>query len=355
MEKLKNLWLHTGVKSAARQLVLMSCAILVSTVFLALTGFYPLAILRGLAISLTDDLAGTIRWSAPLILSGLAVCVTFKAEIFNLGIDGQIYLGAAAAAFVALYLPVSGSPLGLVVVFAAAALAGMLFAMIPALLKIYLDTNEVVSTLLLNFVAALFIDYLVSGPMREEGAMVALNASAIIPENLWLPRLGVFHPSAANVGIYIALILALVMTFFFYKTTLGFEIKMTGANRRFAQYSGIKPNIITLKTFAISGGIAGIVGAIEVTAIQRRLISGFNPGLGFDGIVVSLLAGNNPLGVVFSGAFFGALRNGGINMERLTDVPSAGTEIVMGIVILTISANFVLPRLIRKGKEAREG
>ena len=353
MEKLKNLRMYAAARPALRQLMLMAIALLIATLFLALTGFDPLAILRGIYGSLTNDLAGTIRWSTPLILSGLAICVTFKAGIFNLGVDGQIALGAVAATFVALHLPVGNGVVGLILIFAAAILAGMLFALIPALLKVFLDANEVVSTLLLNFVAALFVDYLVAGPMREPGAMVQMNASAFIPEQFWLPRLALFHPSAANVGVYFALILALIIAFCFKKTTLGFDIKMTGANRKFAEYGGIRPGLVILKTFAISGGIAGIIGAIEVTAIQRRLLSGFNPDFGFDGIVVSLLAGNNPLGVIFSGAFFGALRNGGINMERQTDVPSAVTEIVMGIIILTIGANFVLPKLWKKLKKDR--
>ena len=350
MEKMRSLRLCAGMKSALRQVMLMAAALLMATIFLAVTGFDPFAILRGIHGSLTRDLAGTIRWSAPLILAGLAVCVTFKAEIFNLGVNGQIYLGATAATATALYLPFQNGTLGLIVIFLAAATAGMLFALIPALLKVFLDTNEVVSTLLLNFIAALFVDYLVAGPMREPAVVAQMNASAHIPENVWLPRLAAFHPSPANIGIYMALILALLMAFCFAKTTLGFDIKTTGANRRFAEYSGIKPNLVILKTFAISGGIAGIIGAIEITAVQRRLLAGINPGFGFDGIVVSLLAANNPLGVIVSGAFFGALRNGGINMERMTDVPSAVTEIVMGIIILTISAHFVVPRLWKRLK-----
>lgn len=341
----------SGFKIALRQLLLIMAALLAATIFLAVTGFDPFAIIRGIYGSLTNDLAGTIRWATPLILAGIAVSVTFKAEIFNLGIDGQIYLGAAAATFVALYLPVNNGVFGLILIFSAATIAGMLFALIPALLKIYFETNEVVSTLLLNFLAVLFIDFLVAGPMREPGAMVQMNASAFIPENVWLPRLAFFHPSLANVGVYMAIIVALVTAFIFLKTTLGFEIKMTGANNKFAEYSGIKPKLVILKTFAMSGAIAGIIGAIEVTAIQRRLLAGFNPGFGFDGIVVSLLAYNNPLGIIFSGAFFGALRNGGINMERMTDVPSAVTEIVMGFIILTISANFIMPKLFRRFKK----
>jgi simple sugar transport system permease protein len=331
------------LRTVARQVGMIAAALVLATIFLRLSGYDALAIARGLAAGVTSDIAGTVRWATPLILSGLAVCVTFKAEIFNLGVDGQLCAGASAAAAAALYLPIHGGFTGITVVFICAMAAGAAFAVVPALLKVFLDTSEVVSTLLLNFIATLFVEYLVSGPMRDTSVGVNLNASPIIPEAVFLPRLQYLQPSAANVGIYMALATAALMTFCFYKTTLGFEIKIVGANEGLASYSGIRSRRTTVLVMAISGAISGMIGAIEVTAIQHRLMAGFNPGLGFDGIVVSLLANNNPIGVVLSGAFFGALRNGGINMERLTDVPSAVTEIVMAIIIITISARVILP------------
>lgn len=137
----------------------------------------------------------------------------------------------------------------------------------------------------------------------------------------------------------------MVMGFIFYKTTLGHEIKIVGANRTLAKYAGMNPNRSVFQVMIMSGAIAGMIGAIEVLAIQHRLLAGFNPGFGFDGIVVSLLANNNPFGVLFSGLFFGALINGGINMERATDVPSAVTDIVMAIIIIIVAANFAIPRV----------
>ena len=136
-----------------------------------------------------------------------------------------------------------------------------------------------------------------------------------------------------------------------YFNALGHEIKLVGANSEFARYAGINPKLTIVKCMCMSGAIAGIIGAIEVTAVQHRLITGFNPDLGFNGIVVSLLAGNNPVGVVFSGIFFGALKNGGTNMERFTGVPSAISSIVEGIIILIICANFTF-KFIRKRKKA---
>jgi len=347
----------TGVLSITlRQVCLIIVSLILASIALGVSGYEPLAIVKGIVNGLTSDIAGTVRWATPLILSGLAICVTYKAEVFNLGVDGQLYMGAAAGTAAALALPKGmNHVISLIIVFLAAIIAGALFAMIPALLKVFLDTNEVVSTLLLNFIAILFIEYLVNGPMMDRTAGTNLNASEVLPENTWLPRISFFDPSSANIGFYIAIVVMLLITFIFYKTTLGHEIKMVGSNPVLAKYAGMKPKRTILQVMAISGAIAGMVGAIEVTAVQHRLLSGFNPDFGFDGIVVSLLANNNPIGVVFSGIFFGALKNGGINMERLTDVPSAVTEIVMAIIIITISAKFVLPKLKPRVTAAKKG
>lgn len=341
--------IYSAAGMVVRQVGLIVIALILATLFLALSGYEPLAIINGITDGLTMDVAGTIRWAAPLILAGLAICVTYKAEVFNLGVDGQLYMGAAAAAAVAVNIPKSTNQvLSLVLIFFAAMAAGALFAMIPALMKVYLGTNEVVSTLLLNFVAALYIEYLVTGPLRDPKAGTNLNASAVLNKNTWLPRISFFKPSSANIGFYIAIIVMLILAFIFFKTAFGHEIKIVGSNPLLAKYAGMKPRKTILQVMAMSGAIAGIIGAVEVTAVQHRLLAGFNPDFGFNGIVVSLLANNNPIGVLFSGIFFGALKNGGINMERITDVPSAVTDIVTSIIFITISAKFVLPKLMRK-------
>ena len=348
--KLKKQVRTTGI-GLAKTVLLIVVALLLASVFLGVSGYNPMAILQGLYQSFTQDLAGTIRWSTAMVLAGLAVCVCYKAGIANLGVDGQLYLGATAATAVALQVQEGANQtLSLIEIFLAAAVAGMLFALIPALMKIYLNVNEVVSTLLLNFIGEDFVNYLVNGPFRDPTATTNLNASARFVESAWLPHLEAFEPSSANVGAYIAIVLVILVTIIFYRTTLGHEIKLVGANSEFARYSGINPKLTIVKCMCMSGAIAGIIGAIEVTAVQHRLITGFNPELGFKGIVVSLLAGNNPVGVVLSGIFFGALKNGGTNMERFTGVPSAISSIVEGIIILIICADFTI-RFVRKKKQ----
>ena len=349
-----NIWkkrIDGAARAIGRQLCMMLVAIAIVMLFLAVSGYSPLIVWQGLGRAFTRDLSGTIRWAAPMILAGIAICIPFKAQVYNLGVDGQIYLGAIAATWVALAFPPDCSPAALLLVFAAAVLAGAAFAMIPAVLNLYCNTDIVVTTLLLNFVGRYLTEFMAAEVMRDQEKITQVNASRTLPESLWLPKLAAFGNSSANVGIYIAVMVAILAAILFFKTTHGYEIKLVGSNASFARYGGIHSNRVLLKAMALSGGVAGIIGAIEVTATQHRLIAAFNPDIGFDGIGVALLANNNPLGVLISGVFFGGLKNSGNVMERVTDVPNIVTQIVMAIIILTISANMTVCRRKRK-KEA---
>lgn len=337
-----------AARSIGRQLCMMLVAIVIVMIFLAVSGYNPMTVWEGLGRAFSSNLSGTIRWATPMILAGIAICIPFKAQVFNLGVDGQIYLGAIAATWVALALPENSSPAGLILVFISAALAGAVFAMIPAVLNVYCNTDIVVTTLLLNFVGQYLTEFMAAEVMRDPEKITQVNASRTLPENLWLPKLSAFGNSSANAGIYVAVIVALVVAFLFFKTTHGYEIKIVGSNADFARYGGIRSDKIILKTMALSGMVAGIIGAIEVTGTQHRLIASFNPDIGFDGIVVSLLANNNPLGVLLSGFFFGGLTNSGNVMERVTEVPNIVTQIVMAIIILTISANITIRHIKRR-------
>ena len=344
-----------SLKLIGKQVAMTLIAVLMVMLFLAISGYSPDAVLIGLNRALTKDIAGSIRWAAPLMLAGIAVCIPFKAAVFNLGVDGQIYMGAVAAAAVMLALPEGMGKWALLAAFLAAMVAGALFALIAAAMKVYFNTDMIVSTLLLNFIAKLFVDYIAADVLRDADAAIQMNASKVFPESMWIPRLACFAPSSANAGIYIAVATALVAAFIFYKTTLGYEIKLVGTNPHFARYGGMNSNRVILKTMALSGAVAGLIGVIEVAAVQHRLLAGLNPSFGFDGIVVSLLANNNPLGVILTSFFFGVLKNGGNNMERLTEVPQVITQITMAIIIITVSSNIVIKKMKLRGRVKKNG
>ena len=334
--KLKKILTSHAFKAILRPIAMMILSIVVIMIFLGLSGYKPTTILVGLQRAFTKDISGTIRWATPMILAGIAVCIPFKAQVFNLGVDGQIYLGAIGATAVALALPPQTGAFGIILTFLVAALCGALFALIPAALNVFFGADMVVSTMMLNFIGELFASFMASVVMQDPEQITQMRASRMLPESMWLPRFASMKGSA-NIGIFIAVAIAVAAGFIFYKTTLGYEIKVVGTNPTFARYGGMKPNRVIFKTMALSGAVAGVIGAAEITAVQHRLISSFNPGIGFDGVVVALLASNNPLGVIASGFYFGALKNAGNVIKRVDSVPEVVTEIVMAIIILTIS------------------
>lgn len=334
----KGMMLAKNGKMLCRQIIIIVISLVVVSVIVAIAGFSPAVMLSGLLHGVTGDLGGAVRWSIPLIFTGLAASVAFKAEVFNLGIDGQLNMGALAGTWVALNLS-ERMPrgAGLLAIIAAGCLAGMVFALIPTLLYVRFKADLVVTTLLLNFVAQLLTDYAILGPLRPAGTASQAASTPKFSESFWLHKLGYLPNSNAHTGLYIAVAVAVIVWFVLKKTTTGYEIKLVGANPDTAQESGINVNFIIIKAMLLSGLIAGLAGAVEMTGVLHQFPKRFNDGLGFDGIVVAVLANNNPLGVLLSGAFFGALKNGAANLQRLTNIPRPMVEIIQATIILAVT------------------
>ena len=330
------------MKNLGKKLLLILLAMVVASLFLPFSGYDALAVFKGVWLGVTKDFSGTIRWMTPLLFTSISVCLSQRANLFNLGVDGQLYFGACAASFVALRL--TGLPPLLIILAAmfAGMFFGLLYAAIPALLQIYLGAYEVVTTLLMNFVAVQFTEWLVLGPLKPQ-EVTGTTATANFAKELWLPR--ILTPSQANIGLFIALFVAVLLAFVMYRPVFGHEVKIVGANSRFAKYSGVNVVRVTLCTMLISGAVAGLAGTVEVLGSLHRLPTGFNQDLGFNGIVVSLLAQNNPIGCILASFFFAALKNGASNMERISDVPAAVSDIVQALVILTVTVTVVAPKL----------
>lgn len=327
--------------TVGQKILLVVAALAIIMVILAITGFNPMSVLQGIGRGFWKDIGGTLRWTAPLIFCGLAIAIPFRAGVFNLGIDGQLMLGAVTSAAIGLAL--FGKMPDVVVIILSllgGVVAGMIWALIPGFFRVQWGTDEVVTTLLLNYIALLFTDFLVMGPLMGEGSTGTTYSTDSLAKGLWLPR--IIPQSAANIGLIIAIVLAIIAAVTLFKTTLGYEIKLVGTNPLFARYGGVRSKRVILTTFLISGAIAGLTGAIEVFGVHHRFPGRFNTGLGFDGVVVSLLAGNNPVGIIFSGFLFGLLRNGAMNMERVTEIPRAMIDMVQAIIVLTATGKFVL-------------
>lgn len=286
-----------------------------------------------------SSVARTFRWATPIIYTGLAATIGFKAGIFNAGIEGQMYFGAFAAAWVGFTfsLPTFFHIILAVIV---AGFAGLLYSIIPGYLRIKYNVSEIVTGILLNYVAIQITDYLTLyhflglDVTAEALTTPKINSSAILPQ--------IMPPYKATIAIYGAIILAFFLFFLVRNTKFGYELHMSGLNPTFANYGGIKVNKVRFKVFLISGFISGLAGATEILGVQGRFLSRFDPGFGFEGFITAFMAGANPLLVIVSSIIIGALRSGSLMIERLTNVPRTVAIIIQGVIILLISAQGML-------------
>lgn len=288
-------------------------------------------------------IGASLNRTTPLLIAGVGTAVAFKAGAFNVGQEGQLHLGALGAVlvgFVVINLP---GILGLPLIYLGGMIAGALFAGIAVALYQKRGVHEVLGTLLLNFVGVFFTAYMVTDPIRDRsGLKIGHPQTALMPESLHLPDwkgLGYTH-----LGIVIGLFIALAIAYILARTPLGFRIRMVGMSPDAARAAGIKPERIFALGMMVSGALSGLAGSIEVTGIYHRLLFGFGEGLGFDALAVCLLANANPLGVIPSALFFGALRAGSLSMQRGIGVPSVVLHVIRGAIILFVLIGFAISR-----------
>ena len=288
----------------------------------------------------------TLARTTPIIFTGLAVALAFRGGFFNIGVEGQLLMGAFASAFVG-YAVVGLSPvLHVTLAVLAGAAAGGLWALLPGLLKAVRGANEVIITIMLNYVAYSLTGYFI----QVTTDTIVPKTPDILPSAV-LPRIAevipAFGRSNLSFGIIIALFICVLIYYVLRKTVLGFEIKAIGRNSLAANSFGInvKKNIII--AFIISGAIAGIGGAERVLGVQNSFMSGISPGYGFEGIAVALLAGNNVIGIILSALLFGALSSGGLYMNMSADVPVHIVSIIQALVILFAAINDFIKQLFQ--------
>jgi len=312
-------------------------AFIASALIIALAGANPFVALSALAEGAFGSADG---WSevgvrtCPLLLTGLAVTIAFRAGIWNIGAEGQLLVGAAAVAWLGTRL--GGLPGWLVMpaVLAAAGLGGAAWAAIAALLKTARQVDEVISTIMLNFVAIGLIGYLVHGPLMEAaGTYPQTDAIAAAAR---LPRL--FAGYRLHGGLLIALAAAGVTYALLFRTVFGYEMRATGLNPLAARLAGFRIARAVVGALTISGALAGLAGGIEVSAITFRLYEQFSPGYGFTAIAVALLGRLHPLGVILAAVFFGALDAGSMAMQRSAGVSSVLVSVIQAAVIFSLIA-----------------
>jgi len=291
--------------------------------------------------------------ATPLIFTGLAVSIVFQAEIFNIGAEGQLFFGAVAATFAALYFPqIPFLHVIIVLIFAMA--AGGLWAAVPAYMKAKWNASELVSSLMMNYVALYLGLYIINYHMRDVNA--GFLVSYKFPKTAWLPRL--MRRYNLYPGIFIALGFAILVWFFLYRTKYGYELRMVGKNKEFARFSGIKVENVIIYSQIISGMVAGLAGAVEIMGLYKRFVWQMAPGYGFDGIIVALLARNNPLAVIPAAFLVAYMRTGALIMGRMTGIAPEIVTMLQAIIILLITAeaflSFWKKRIVEKAAMEQE-
>lgn len=293
---------------------------------------------------LTGALGRVNRWAVwiqdalTLIIIGLAIAIVFRAEQFSLGAEGQLYMGALISGALVLSLGNLPAWLLLPVALAGAMTAGFLWGLIPGVLKAYLGANELVATLMLNVVATRFYELVLNHQLKppDEGYV----ASANFTESGQLPV--IIGGTQVTIAVFLVMAAVVLVWFLVTRTPLGYEIRMVGANRRFAAYGGINTRRTIMLSMAVSGLIAGLAGAHLGMGIYRQLILNISVGLAFEGVVVSLLARNNPLVIPFTGLLYAYLRAGAQFMERDANVSFEVVRIIQAVIILLITAEALL-------------
>jgi len=332
-------------------------AVLVGSVIIWAAGYDAVAAFSALFIGAFGgprQIGETIMRSTPLIFTGLAVAFAFRAGLFNIGAEGQLFIGGLVVAWLGLML--AGLPMlvAVPIMLVAAAIGGAAWAFIPAILKARVGAHEVITTMMFTFIARYLVSWIALGPLKAPGPIPQtpqLPPSALIPKFAEvLPFLGT---GRAHLGFLVAVLVAVAVWLFYKYTVTGYELRAVGFNPDAAENGGISVARSTVIALCASGAIAALAGAVEVMAVQGKLFDQFSSGFGFTGIAVALLAKNNPLGVIPAAILFGAMSAGGGTMELASGVSPRIVDIIQALVILFVASEGFFRVLIARREKKR--
>jgi simple sugar transport system permease protein len=330
---------HTGLAFEALLPVLsVVAALFLAGLALAFFGVSPvrayIAMFRG-ALGSWYGIGEVVVKSIPLVIAGVAVALAFRMKIWNIGAEGQIYAGALAATAAVRYLETDSRFAMLALMIMAAFLAGGCWGGVAGYLKARWNVNEIITTLMLNYVAIHLVEYYIYGPWRDPSSL-GFPMTAPFPASARLP---LFFDSRVHLGIFVAIILVLVYRLVVRWTRWGFEIRAIGDNPKAAAYAGImsRRNIILL--LFVSGAVAGMAGMIEISGLQGRLQHGFSPGYGYTAIIVAWLARLNPWGIMIVSFFMGVLLVGGDTLQVVMRLPVASVQVIQGCILFAVLAS----------------
>jgi ABC-type uncharacterized transport system permease subunit len=306
----------------------------------------PFAAYRALfegAFAGIDPIVNTVRAATPLVLGGLAVGLAFKAGLFNIGAQGQFLLGALGSVTVGVALNQASPFIAIPAALLAGALAGAAWGFIPGFLKAISGAHEVVTTIMLNYIAVAVIAWAVSGPLDQPGSPSPITAQV---GNAALP---VIIGRNGHLGALVAVAAVLAVGWLLFRTTRGFEIRAVGANPDAARYAGMQPRLIIVVTMSLAGVLAGLSGASVVLGVTHYMTASFGTTVGFDSIAVALLGRSSPIGIVFAALLFGAMRAGAPLMQIQTQslIPAELVDVLQATILLFLVAHTVIRRLLK--------
>ncbi|MGI3167915.1 ABC transporter permease [Pseudooceanicola sp. C21-150M6] len=313
-------------------------ALIVAGLLIAIAGANPIRayglILKG-AFGSRLGISETLTRTTPLILTGLAAAVAFRARLWNIGGEGQFYLGAIAVAGFGMMPMVAAmpAPLAILTSLIAGAVAGMLLLLGPLLLRLKFGVDEVVTTLLLNFVAVLFVSLMIEGAMKDPLAF-GWPQSVPIPDSAVLPKL--LARSRLHAGLLIALAMAAAIWWLQARSVFGMKARAAGLNPRAAAFAGVSLPKTLVAVACLSGGLAGLAGAIEVMGVKGYVTTDLSPSYGYSGIVIAMLANLNPLGVILAALFSATMFVGADSMSRALSIPSYIADVTVALSLLTM-------------------
>ncbi|MBP7031707.1 MAG: ABC transporter permease [Anaerolineaceae bacterium] len=290
--------------------------------------------------------------STPYIFTGLAVAVGFRSGLFNIGVEGQLFIGAAAATYVG--YAITGLPgiIHMPLALLAGALGGAFWAFIPGFLKAKTGGHEVINTIMMNWIAFRLTEWLLSGPMSRPGSG-GMPLSPLIQKSAEIPQF--FQaPIRFHLGFIIALAVAWLINWLLFKTTWGLNLRTVGTNPRAAKYAGLSTTKSIITAMLISGALAGTAGAVQILAVNRSMALGLSSGYGFDSIALALIGNNTPLGVILASLLFGTLRNGATRMMVVSAIPIDIVDVIQAIILMFVAAPAIIRAIYHLKKPKKE-
>jgi len=359
MSKFKDNKLGKNLLSMLVPIGMIFFSFFVGAIIMLIFGYNPIqayvSLMRGAFVG-NFNIAQTLLNSVPLIFTGLAVAFAFRCGLFNIGAEGQLYLGSLASTYIAtaIILP---AILHVPLILIAGALAGGLWAFLPGILKAKTGSHEVITTMMMSWIGVFFSSYVIRNILKDP--RTDLPVSKTIYKSAELIKIDKILPIQAlkgtrlHIGFFIAILTALLIWYIIKKTTIGYEVRAVGFNPYASEYAGISISKNIILALFISGMLAGLAGSVEIAGLHHKLWDRYSAMYGFTGIAIALLAKNNPIGVIFAAILFGAIQAGGKTMQLDANVPVDMTDILEGIVIFAVAAEEIIKMFIRAREKRR--